>query len=151
MSEIIEISTEIKEQTPTLVVPITISNPKVLTYEERQEAYAVIRQYNDYDRLPLPEEFWDNDPFSERGAVQLEHDAHIVGLMNAGLLTLSAEKEQIYRSRLRHKIDLVRKSRGISTDGEGSIKRLEGVDGVCLEGSAETGGDNAVSDQSALE
>lgn len=151
MSEIIEINTEIKEQTPILQVPMKISNPKVLTYEERQEAYAVLRQYDDYHLLPLPEEFWDNDPFSERGAVQLEHDAHIVGLMNAGMLTLSAEKEEMYRSRLRHKIDLVRKSRGISSDGDGSIQRLEGVNGVCLEGSAEPRIHDAICDKSALE
>ena len=150
MSDIVEISTEIKEQTPILHVPITIKNPKALTYEERQEAYAVLRQFSDFHLLPLPEEFWDEDPFSERGAVQLEHDAHIVGLMNAGLLTLSAEKEEMYRSRLRHKIDLVRKASGITSAGDGSIERLEGIDGVSLEGSAETRADNSVSDQSAL-
>ena len=141
-----------KEVSPIVEVPITIKNPKALTYEERQEAYAVLRQYNDYDRLPLPEEFWDNDPFSERGLVQLEHDAHIVGLLNKNMLTLSAEKEQTYRTRLAHKIKLLREARGISTDGEGSfVERLEGINGVCLEGSAETREHNAICDKPALE
>lgn len=151
MSDILEISTQMKEVAPIVSVPINIKNPKALTYEERQEAYAVLRQYEDHDRLPLPEEFWDNDPFSERGLVQLEHDAHIVGLLNKNMLTLSAEKEQMYRTRLAHKIKLLREARGISADREGSIQRLEGVNGVRLEGGAETGGDNAIGDQSALE
>ncbi len=150
MSEIIEVKTELKEVTPIVEVPITIKNPKVLTYDERQEAYAVLRQYNDYERLPLPEEFWDNDPFSERGVIQLEHDAHIVGLMNKNMLNLSAEKEQVYRTRLTHKIKLLREARGLGSP-DGSIERLEGVDGVCLEGCAETGEYNAICDQSALE
>jgi len=150
MSEIIEVKTELKEVTPIVELPITIKNPKVLTYDERQEAYAVLRQYNDYERLPLPEEFWDNDPFSERGVIQLEHDAHIVGLMNKNMLNLSAEKEQVYRTRLTHKIKLLREARGLGSP-DGSIERLEGVDGVCLEGCAETGEHNAICDQSALE
>lgn len=138
MSEIVEYNAELKEVEPIVQVPITIQNPKTLTYEERQEAYAVIRTYNDYHLLPLPEEFWDNDPFSERGLTQLEHDAHIVGLLNNGMLTLSAEKEDIYRTRLAHKIQLLRESRGVGASGEGSIQRLEGIDGVSLEGSTES-------------
>ena len=113
MSEILEVSTELKEVTPIVEVPITIKNPKVLTYEERQEAYAVIRQFHDYHLLPLPEEFWDNDPFSERGLIQLEHDAHIVGLLNKDMLKLSPEKAQVYRDRLAHKIQLLRESKSI--------------------------------------
>jgi hypothetical protein len=150
MSEIIEVSTEMKEVTPIIQVPITITNPKTLTYEERQEAYNVLRQYEDYDRLPLPEEFWDNDPFSERGLIQLEHDAHIVGLLNKNMLNLSAEKEQMYRTRLAHKIALLREARGLGSS-DGSIQRLEGVNGMRLEGCAETGEDNTIGDQSALE
>lgn len=150
MSDIIEVNTQMKEVSPVVQVPITISNPKVLTYEERQEAYKVLRQYDDYDRLPLPEEFWDNDPFSERGLIQLEHDAHIVGLLNKNMLNLSAEKEQMYRTRLTHKIQLLREARGLG-DADGSIERLEGVNRMCLEGCAETGEDNTIGDQSALE
>lgn len=151
MSEIIEVSTQMNEVSPIVHVPITIKNPKVLTYEERQEAYAVLRQYEDYDRLPLPEEFWDNDPFSERGVVQLEHDAHVVGLLNKGMLTLSAEKEKIYRTRLAHKIELLREARGVGASGDGSIQRLEGINGMCLEGCTETRTDDTISDQSTLE
>lgn len=151
MSDIIEISTEMKEVTPIVNVPITIKNPKSLTYKERQEAYAVLRQYDDYHLLPLPEEFWDNDPFSERGLIQLEHDAHIVGLLNNNMLTLSAEKEEMYRTRLTHKIELIRESRRVGCAGEGScVERLECVDGVGLEGSAETREHNAIGDESAL-
>lgn len=113
MSEILEVNTTLTEITPTVEVPITIKNPKVLTYEERQEAYAVIRQFHDYHLLPLPEEFWDNDPFSERGLIQLEHDAHIVGLLNKDMLKLPAEKEKVYRDRLAHKIELLRESKGV--------------------------------------
>jgi hypothetical protein len=113
MSEILEVSTELKEVTPIVEVPITIKNPKVLTYEERQEAYRVIRQFNDYHLLPLPEEFWDEDPFSERGLIQLEHDAHIVGLLNKDMLKLSPEKQKVYRDRLAHKIELIRESKNI--------------------------------------
>ena len=137
MSEIIEVKAELKDTPPIVEVPIKIKNPRVLTYEERQEAYAVLRQYNDYDRLPLPEEFWDNDPFSDRGLTQLEHDAHIVGLLNAGLLTLSAEKEQTYRSRLAHKIELIREAKGVGRL-TGVVEGTEGIDGVSLERSSES-------------
>lgn len=114
MSEILEVKAELTETAPIVEVPITIKNPKALTYEERQEAYNVIRQFNDYHLLPLPEEFWDNDPFSERGLIQLEHDAHIVGLLNKDMLKLSPEKAKVYRDRLTHKIALLRESKPIA-------------------------------------
>lgn len=150
MSDILEVKAELKEITPIVQVPITIKNPKVLTYEERQEAYAVLRQYSDYHLLPLPEEFWDNDPFSERGLTQLEHDAHIVGLLNVGMMTLSTEKEQTYRTRLAHKIELIRESKGLGRL-TGIVEGAESIDGVSLERCSESRVNNAICDESALE
>lgn len=115
MSEIIEVNATLTEITPTVEVPMVIHNPKPLSYEERQEAYNVLRQFHDYHLLPLPEEFWDNDPFSERGLIQLEHDAHIVGLLNKDMLKLSPEKEKVYRDRLARKIALLREAKGLPT------------------------------------
>jgi hypothetical protein len=109
-----EISTAEFEVTPIVQVPIKLyAEPKPLTYEERQEMYAELRNFYDIDKLPLPEEFFDNDVTTERGLTQLQMDAHRVGLLNEGLLKVSPEVEQIYRNRLKHKIKLIREIKGI--------------------------------------
>jgi hypothetical protein len=109
-----EISTAEFEVTPIVQVPIKLFvEPKALTYEERQEMYADLRNFYDIDKLPLPEEFFDNDVTTERGLTQLQMDAHRVGLLNEGLLKVSPEVEQIYRNRLKHKIKLIREIKGI--------------------------------------
>jgi hypothetical protein len=110
-----EIHAEIQEVSPIIELPFTIENPVELTYEDRQKAYDVIRQFHDYHLLPLPEEFWDNDPFSERGLQQLDHDAHIVGLLNKNMIEMSPAKEAIVRKRLEHKIELIRESKRLSS------------------------------------
>jgi hypothetical protein len=102
------------EVTPVVHVPIkTFVEEKPLTYEERQEMYRQLSQYSDIDRLPLPEEYFDNDVTSERGLQQLQMDAHRVGLLKEGLLKVSPELEQLYRARLKHKIKLIREIKGI--------------------------------------
>lgn len=107
------VATEI-EVTPVVQVPIkTFAEEKPLTYEERQQMYSQLSQYADIDRLPLPEEYFDNDVTSERGLIQLQMDAHRVGLLKEGLLKVSPELEQIYRARLKHKIKLIRDIKGI--------------------------------------
>lgn len=112
-----ELSMEIPEQTPTIVLPCKIyAEPKPLTAEERKEIYKQLRQYEDVLKLPLPEDFFDDDVCTERGVKQLQMDAHRVGLLNAGLLTMSEEKEKVLRARLKHKIKLLREMRGLPTE-----------------------------------
>jgi len=112
-------SVEIAEQTPTLVVPITLhAEPKPLTAEERKRIYAEIRKFDDFMMLPVPEDFWDDDVMSERGLTQLHMDAHKVSLLNQGLIEMSKEKEEALRTRLAHKITLLREMRGLPTDPE---------------------------------
>jgi hypothetical protein len=107
------------EVTPFVQVPIkTFSEEKSLTYEERQEIYAQLSQFNDINRLPLPEEYFDNDVTTGRGITQLQMDAHRVGLLNEGLLKVSDEMEKIYRARLDHKIKLIREIKGITDQSE---------------------------------
>ena len=113
MSETIQISAEIPEQPPVITIETKLPAVK-LSYEERQDIYRQLAKFHDVDHLPLPEEFYDDDPFSERGVIQLQMDAHRVGLLNAGLLKVSPELEIIYRERLNHKIELIRASRGIT-------------------------------------
>jgi hypothetical protein len=108
MSEQI-IEAKIEEVTPTVQVPVKLfAEPKPLTAEERREIYEQLSQYYDINRLPLPEEFFDEDVTSERGQIQLQYDAHMVGLLNNGMIEMSKEKEETYRKRLAHKIELVR-------------------------------------------
>lgn len=112
-----ELSLEIPEQTPIISLPCTIhAEPKPLTPEERKAIYEQLRQYEDVLKLPLPEDFFDDDVSTERGVKQLQMDAHRVGLLNQGLLTMSAEKEKTLRARLKHKIRLVREMRGLPTE-----------------------------------
>jgi hypothetical protein len=112
-----ELSMEIQEQTPTIVLPCKIhAEAKPLTKEERQEIYEQLRKYEDVLKLPLPEDFFDDDVSSERGVIQLQMDAHRVGLLNQGLLTMSAESEKELRDRLKHKIKLLREMRGLPTE-----------------------------------
>lgn len=112
-------SAEIPEQTPRLVVPITLhAEPKPLTAEERKTIYAEIRKYDDFMMLPVPEDFWDEDVMTERGLTQLHMDAHRVCLLNQGLLELSPEMETTLRKRLAHKIKLLREMRGLPTEPE---------------------------------
>ena len=59
----------------------------------------------------MPEEFFDEDVTSERGQIQLQYDAHMVGLLNKGMIEMSKEKEETYRKRLAHKIELIRELR----------------------------------------
>jgi len=107
-------SAEIVEQTPRLVVPIkTHAEPVPLDPQERKQMYAEIRKYNDFEMLPLPEDFWDDDVITERGITQLHMDAHQVSLLNQGLMELPKEKEEILRKRLAHKIKLLRQLRGL--------------------------------------
>jgi hypothetical protein len=107
-------SAEIQEQTPSLIVPITIHAPPVpLTAEERKVMYAEIRKFDDFMMLPVPEDFWDDDVVSERGLTQLHMDAHRVSLLNQGLMELSAEKEATLRTRLTRKIGMLRAMRGL--------------------------------------
>ena len=109
-----EIATAEIEVTPVVQVPIkTYGEVKALTYEERQEIYNQLRNFYDIEKLPLPEEYFDNDVTSERGITQLQMDAHRVGLLNKGMLKVSPELEQVYRARLKHKIKLVREIKGI--------------------------------------
>jgi len=110
-------SVEIQEQTPTLVVPITLhAEPKPLTAEERKAMYAEIRKFDDFMMLPVPEDFWDDDVITERGLTQLHMDAHRVSLLNQGLIEMSKEKEEVLRKRLAHKIKLLREMRGLPTE-----------------------------------
>jgi hypothetical protein len=110
-NEILEVKAELPEITPTVTVPIHTDAPlQPLTYEERQAIYAELAQYYDITRLPLPQEFFDNDVSSERGLMQLEHDAHMVGLLNKGMVEMSKEKEEILRKRFAHKVKLLRES-----------------------------------------
>jgi hypothetical protein len=129
--------TEIVEQTPSLVVPITIhADPVPLTYEERRAIYAEIRKYDDFMMLPVPEDFWDEDVVSERGLTALHMDAHRVCLMNQGLLELSKEKEAVLRTRLTRKIAILREMRGLpprETDAESATVG----DGLLTDGSGE--------------
>jgi hypothetical protein len=112
-------SVEMQEQTPTLVVPITLhTEPKPLSTEERKTMYAEIRKFDDFMMLPVPEDFWDEDVVSERGLTQLHMDAHRVSLLNQGLIEMSKEKEEVVRKRLTHKIKLLREMRGLPTDPE---------------------------------
>jgi hypothetical protein len=112
--EVQEITSEMQEITPTLDVPITLHVPaKALTDEERKEIYDQLRQYSDIHLLPLPQDFFDEDVTSERGITQLQHDAHMVGLLDKNMITMSAHKEKILRKRLRHKINLLREIRGL--------------------------------------
>lgn len=108
MSEQI-IEANIQEVTPNVEVPIKLYvEPKALTAEERREIYSQLTQFYDIDRLPLPEDFFDDDVVSERGQMQLQYDAHMVGLLNKGMIEMSKEKEEMYRKRLAHKIELIR-------------------------------------------
>lgn len=112
-----ELSMEIAEQTPTIVLPCKLySEPKPLTADERKEIYKQLRQYEDILKLPLPEDFFDDDVCTERGVKQLQMDAHRVGLLNQGLLTMSEEKEKVLRARLKHKIKLIREMKGLPTE-----------------------------------
>ena len=109
-----EFATEIKEVSPTLDVPITLHAPaKALTAEERKEIYEQLRGYTDIHLLPLPQDFFDEDVTSERGLTQLQHDAHMVGLLDKKMITMSEEKEKVLRKRLRHKINLLKELRGL--------------------------------------
>lgn len=109
-----QLSMEIVEQTPMVAVPCKIhAEPKPLTKEERKEIYAQLRMYEDCLKLPLPEDFFDDDVESERGIIQLQMDAHRVGLLNAGKLEVSKEVEKELRERLAHKIKLLRELRGL--------------------------------------
>lgn len=112
-----ELSMEINEVTPTITLPCTVfAEQKPLTKEERKAMYEEIRKFEDYLKLPLPEDFFDDDVVTERGLQQLQMDAHKVGLLNAGKLEMSKEKEQVLRDRLKHKIKLIREMKGLPTD-----------------------------------
>lgn len=105
---------EIPEVTPRVELPVKLfAEPKALTPEERQQYYKILRTFSDAFRLPLPEEFWDDDVSSECGQHQLEMDTHTVGLLNAGMITLSPEKEKQVRERLKKKIALIRRLKGL--------------------------------------
>jgi hypothetical protein len=111
------VTTKIEEVSPVVQVPIkTFTETKELTYEERQEIYEQLRNFSDIDRLPLPEEYFDNDVTTERGLMQLQMDAHRVGLLNNGMLKVSPELEQVYRNRLKYKIKLIREIKGIEKE-----------------------------------
>jgi hypothetical protein len=121
-----ELSFEIPEQSPTIELPCVVyADAKPLTSEERKEIYEQLRGYSDILKLPLPEDFFDDDVCTDRGLSQLQMDAHRVGLLNKGLLTLSAEKETVLRARLKHKIRLLREMRGLPTDD--SVSDAEAV------------------------
>lgn len=123
-----EIQVEMKEITPTVEVPITLHAPaKALTAEERKAMYAELRQYHDIHLLPLPADFFDDDVESERGITQLQHDAHMVGLLDKKMITMSEEKETALRKRLRHKINLLRELRGLPQLGDIPAGTAEGV------------------------
>lgn len=127
-----ELSIEMKEQTPTIELPCTLyAEAKPLTSEERKAIYDQLRGYSDVLKLPLPEDFFDDDVCTDRGVMQLQMDSHRVGLLNAGLLTLSAEKETVLRARLKHKIRLVRELRGLPTDE--SVSDAEAISIVDLQ------------------
>lgn len=112
-----DISVEIKEVTPTITLPCKVfAEQKPLTKEERKAMYEEIRKFEDHLKLPLPEDFFDDDVVSERGLQQLQMDAHRVGLLNAGKLEMSAEKEKELRDRLKHKIKLIREMKGLPTE-----------------------------------
>jgi hypothetical protein len=112
-----ELSMEINEVTPVITLPCTLfAEQKPLTKEERKAMYEEIRKFEDHLKLPLPEDFFDDDVVSERGLQQLQMDAHRVGLLNAGKLEMSKEKEQVLRDRLKHKIKLIRKMKGLPTE-----------------------------------
>lgn len=112
-----ELSMEINEVTPTLTLPCTVfAEQKPLTKEERKAMYEEIRKFEDHLKLPLPEDFFDDDVVTERGLQQLQMDAHKVGLLNAGKLEMSKEKEQVLRDRLKHKIKLIREMKGLPTE-----------------------------------
>lgn len=116
MSEQI-ITAEIQEISPVLTVPVKLHAPaKKLTASERREIYEQLRQYADVDMLPLPEDFFDEDVTSERGIIQLQHDAHMVGLLNKKMIEMSAEKEAVLRERLSRKIELIREIYGIASE-----------------------------------
>jgi hypothetical protein len=122
MSEQI-IEAKIEEVTPFVQVPTKLyAEPKPLTAEERREIYQQLSQYYDIERLPLPEDFFDDDVTSERGQIQLQYDAHMVGLLNNGMIEMSKEKEEMYRKRLAHKIELVRQLK----NNEESVSILDG-------------------------
>jgi hypothetical protein len=109
-----QLSMEITEQTPLVTVPCKIfGEAKPLTKEERKEIYEQLRKFEDHLKLPLPEDFFDDDVESDRGIMQLQMDAHRVGLLNAGKLEMSKEAEKELRDRLAHKIQLIRELRGI--------------------------------------
>lgn len=102
------------DETPTIIVPITLhTEPMPLSYEERKAMYAEIRKYDDFMLLPVPEDFWDDDVVSERGLTQLHMDAQKVSLLNQGLLELPKQVETILRTRLAHKIGILREMRGL--------------------------------------
>ena len=108
---------EINEVTPTITLPCKVfAEQKPLTKEERKAMYEQIRKFEDHLKLPLPEDFFDDDVVSERGVQQLQMDAHKVGLLNAGKLEMSPEKEKELRERLKHKIKLIREMRGLPTE-----------------------------------
>jgi hypothetical protein len=112
-----ELSMEIKEVTPTISLPCKVfAEQKPLTKEERKAMYEQIRKFEDHLKLPLPEDFFDDDVVTERGLQQLQMDAHKVGLLNSGKLEMSKEKEQVLRDRLKHKIKLIREMKGLPTD-----------------------------------
>lgn len=110
-----ELSMEIKEVTPIISVPCKLyAEQKPLTKEERKVLYEEIRKFEDHLKLPLPEDFFDDDVETERGIKQLQMDAHRVGLLNEGKLEMSKEKETELRNRLAHKIKLIRELKGIT-------------------------------------
>jgi hypothetical protein len=112
-----ELSMEIKEQSPTITLPCKVfAEQKPLTKEERKAMYDEIRKFEDHLKLPLPEDFFDDDVVTERGLQQLQMDAHKVGLLNTGKLEMSKEKEKELRDRLKHKIKLIRKMKGLPTE-----------------------------------
>lgn len=112
-----ELSMEINEVTPVITLPCKVfAEQKPLTKEERKAMYEQIRKFEDHLKLPLPEDFFDDDVVSERGLQQLQMDAHKVGLLNAGKLEMSPEKEKELRERLKHKIKLIREMKGLPTD-----------------------------------
>jgi len=113
---------EIKEVTPVITLPCKIhGEQKPLTKEERKVIYDQIRMFEDHLKLPLPEDFFDDDVVSDRGIQQLQMDAHKVGLLNEGKLEMSAEKEKELRDRLAHKIKLVRELRGITEQPKSNL------------------------------
>lgn len=110
-----ELSMEIQEVTPVVQLPCKVyGEQKPLTKEERKAIYEQIRMFEDHLKLPLPEDFFDDDVVTERGIKQLQMDAHRVGLLNEGKLEMSKEKETELRERLAHKIKLIRELKGIT-------------------------------------